>query len=477
MTRQNWINILLLGAGFMMLFSAFQTTAFVQGITISSFLSPKCHENVTVVVDGGIHITEGFADRIGYISLCIIYLMVAVCNWLSVPLVAVFGAKWSMVVSAALYVIYIAAIIRPYVPMVFLGAFILGSAGGVLWTAQGQILIQNSSKERMPTTSGIFWFMLQMSLVVGNLFFALYLKYRDTRPDHCISHKDNYIIFGVMTTLGVLGVLLLLLVMPQPKKDSSLDTSNVNAVDSKPLLAGGTEERSGRRFAEAYKALGAIVIALKMLVTPDMMLLAVTFIYTGYELNFWSGVYGPIIGHTRVFAYYNIGLAGFFIGIGEILGGALFGIFGKYTNRFGRDPVVLLGMLLHFVAFLLCYYNLPNDAINNDVSIASSFGTLFNPSNIYLAMACAFLLGLGDSCFNTQIYSIIGVLYPKDENSAPAMALYKFFQSIAAMVGFLTSTFIRLQWQLLILVVLATAGTITFALVEWGVFRKPLPKF
>ena len=56
--------------------------------------------------------------------------MVAVCNWLSVPLVAVFGAKWSMVVSAALYVIYIAAIIRPYVPMVFLGAFILGSAGG-----------------------------------------------------------------------------------------------------------------------------------------------------------------------------------------------------------------------------------------------------------------------------------------------------------------------------------------------------------
>ena len=61
-------------------------------------------------------------------------------------------------------------------------------------------------------------------------------------------------------------------------------------------------------------------------------------------------------------------------------GGALFGIFGKYTNRFGRDPVVLLGMLLHFVAFLLCYYNLPNDAINNDVSIASSFGTLFNPS-------------------------------------------------------------------------------------------------
>ena len=31
----------------------------------------------------------------------------------------------------------------------------------VLWTAQGQIMIQNSSKKRMGTTSNIFWLMLQ----------------------------------------------------------------------------------------------------------------------------------------------------------------------------------------------------------------------------------------------------------------------------------------------------------------------------
>ena len=31
----------------------------------------------------------------------------------------------------------------------------------VLWTAQGNILIQNSSKARMGTTSGVFWFMLE----------------------------------------------------------------------------------------------------------------------------------------------------------------------------------------------------------------------------------------------------------------------------------------------------------------------------
>jgi len=34
----------------------------------------------------------------------IIYLMVAVMNWVSVPVVAVFGAKWSVVISGAFYV-------------------------------------------------------------------------------------------------------------------------------------------------------------------------------------------------------------------------------------------------------------------------------------------------------------------------------------------------------------------------------------
>ena len=39
-----------------------------------------------------------------YYSLCIIYLMVALGNWVSVPVVAVFGSKWSLVISGALYV-------------------------------------------------------------------------------------------------------------------------------------------------------------------------------------------------------------------------------------------------------------------------------------------------------------------------------------------------------------------------------------
>ena len=38
-----------------------------------------------------------------------------------------------------------------------------------------------------------------------------------------------------------------------------------------------------------------------MFVTPNMALLSALFFYTGIELTFWSGVYGPAIGSTLAF--------------------------------------------------------------------------------------------------------------------------------------------------------------------------------
>lgn len=43
------------------------------------------------------------------------------------------------------------------------------------------------------------------------------------------------------------------------------------------------------------------------------------------------------------------------------IGGSLFGLLSK-NNRFGRNPVVLLGILVHFVAFYLIFLNMPGDA-------------------------------------------------------------------------------------------------------------------
>lgn len=124
---------------------------------------------------------------------------------------------------------------------------------------------------------------------------------------------------------------------------------------------------------------------------------------TGLELTFYSGVYGTCIGAMTRFgqdAKSLIGVSGIFIGMGEILGefaspccvllmisahentenleisqgddvfsfcspawpgGGLFGMLNK-CNRFGRNPVVLLGLITHFVAFYLIFLNIASDA-------------------------------------------------------------------------------------------------------------------
>lgn len=45
----------------------------------------------------------------------------------------------------------------------------------------------------------------------------------------------------------------------------------------------------------------------------------------------------------------------------DFVGGSLFGLLSKNT-RFGRNPVVLLGVLVHFLAFYLIFLNMPGDA-------------------------------------------------------------------------------------------------------------------
>ncbi len=148
-------------------------------------------------------------------------------------------------------------------------------------------------------------------------------------------------------------------------------------------------------------------------------------LFTGLELSFFSGVYGASIGFTQAFgesAKQLVGLNGIFIGVGEVFGGVLFGLLGSKTKKFGRDAIVILGFIIHILAFFLVFLNLPNASPigeTNDVSY-------LNPPLPSLALTCSFLLGFGDSCYNTQIYSMLGGVFAK--KSTEAFSIFKFTQ-------------------------------------------------
>lgn len=214
--------------------------------------------------------------------------------------------------------------------------------------------------------------------------------------------------------------------------------------------------------AAASTPIQTFISALQLLLTPNMLLLFITFAYTGLALTFWSGVYGTCIGFTEAFGEKRksyVGLHGIFVGLGEILGGFAFGIMGKFVAKYGRHLPVSLGFLVSGGAYLIAYLNLPADAPIHETSNEAIIA-----SNIYLALFGSFMLGLGDACYNTQIFSFLGSVYKDD--SAAGFAIFKFAQSAFAAAAFFYSNEIDLTWQLLFLAILCVLGTSTFCFVE-----------
>ncbi|XP_062381496.1 UNC93-like protein MFSD11 [Sardina pilchardus] len=434
------LNIIILGFGFMFIFTAFQTCGNIEQTVLKSYNSSDFHGT-------------------GYTSMSIIYGVFSASNLIAPSVVAVIGPQLAMFFSGLLYSGYIAMFIHPLTWSFYTASVVVGIAAAVLWTAQGNLLTINSSDSTIGRNSGIFWALLQFSMFFGNLY--VYIAWHGKTH---ISDKDRQTLFISLTVISLVGSFLFFLIQrsepdPVPSEGSeSLLPADTSLTDSSPAVLSA-------RPSLGFQALDAFKKALKLFVTKEMLLLSISIAYSGLELTFYSGVYGTSIGAMTVFgdnAKSLIGLSGIFIGIGEILGGGIFGMLNK-CNRFGRNPVVLLGLVTHFVAFYLIFLNIASDA-----PIAPEEGThlqAFITPSAEVALLCSFLLGFGDSCFNTQLLSIVGYLFRED--SAPAFAVFKFIQSIMAAVAFLYSNYLLLHWQLLVLVVTGFLGTLSFFLAEW----------
>ncbi|XP_011523549.2 UNC93-like protein MFSD11 isoform X4 [Homo sapiens] len=307
---------------------------------------------------------------------------------------------------------YIAVFIQPFPWSFYTASVFIGIAAAVLWTAQGNCLTINSDEHSIGRNSGIFWALLQSSLFFGNLY--IYFAWQGKTQ---ISESDRRTVFIALTVISLVGTVLFFLIR---KPDSENVLGEDESSDDQDMEVNESAQNNLTKAVDAFKK------SFKLCVTKEMLLLSITTAYTGLELTFFSGVYGTCIGATNKFGAEEkslIGLSGIFIGIGEILGGSLFGLLSK-NNRFGRNPVVLLGILVHFIAFYLIFLNMPGDAPIAPVKGTDS--SAYIKSSKEVAILCSFLLGLGDSCFNTQLLSILGFLYSED--SAPAFAIFKFVQ-------------------------------------------------
>lgn len=313
------VNVLLLGAAFHLIFFSFQTSVFIQQTVVNS-LKTRPEYNFT----GN-----------GYISLCITYTVFAISNWLAPSMIAITGLKYGMFLGAVTYALYSASFIYPSTGLFYAAAALIGIGAGPLWTAQGSYLAKNSDAETSGRNAALFWSMLQSSILFGNIF--VYLAFNSQT---IISDRTRYIVYGVLTLVCVIGSIVILMLR---------DNSQTLMISE-----------------DSVSAWGQFVGALRLAKTPNMILLSFAFLFTGQLLSFFSGVYGTAIGATSQFgmdAKKYIGLSGVSIGVGEIIGGSVFGLMGtSFSKSLRRDTIFVLGYLVTMLAMVLIFINLPADS-------------------------------------------------------------------------------------------------------------------
>ncbi|KAM7387051.1 hypothetical protein PAMA_009595 [Pampus argenteus] len=398
MADRRTCNVVILGVGFLFIFTAFTTCGNVEQTVVKSL------ENDT------------FSGS-GYHSLGIIYGVFSFSNLLAPTVVAVIGPKITMFLSGLLYSGYIAVFIIPSTWAFYFTSVLIGIGAAMLWTAQGHFLVENSEASTINRNTGMFWALLQCSMLFGNLY--IYFDWNGRTEISDSSRKNVFLSLLVASVLGTLSFLML--------RKSHHGEEMLSEEEGQSLLSARVmyKHRANTAMEDAKSEFKTIFQLVK---TKTIVLLSPCMVYSGLELSFYSGVYGTCIGATTQFgaaAKGLIGISGIVVGIGEIVGGGLFGLLCK-NNRFRRTSVVFLGMVVHFVAFYLIFLNIPDDA-----PVVFTTTTQKNPfltPSVSIALLCSFLLGLGDSCFNTQLYSILGRVYT--EHSTPAFAIFKFIQVI-----------------------------------------------
>uniref|UniRef100_A0A672QL53 Major facilitator superfamily domain containing 11 n=1 Tax=Sinocyclocheilus grahami TaxID=75366 RepID=A0A672QL53_SINGR len=246
------LNIIILGLGFMVMFTAFGTCGNIEQTVIKSFNSTEFHGS-------------------GYTSMAIIYAVFSASNLIAPSVIAVIGPQLSLFFSGLVYSGYIAVFIHPYTSSFYTLSVLLGIAAAVLWTAQGNLLTINSKDSTIGRNSGIFWALMQFSLFFGNLY--IFFAWRG--KSH-ITNKDRQTVFISLTVISLVGSFLFFLIQrpdPEPAPtDASESLLPADISDSSSVVP--SQSLCSQAF-EAFKR------SIQLAVTKEMLLLSIPFAYSG----------------------------------------------------------------------------------------------------------------------------------------------------------------------------------------------------
>eukprot|EP01080_Neovahlkampfia_damariscottae_P006880 gene6880-11042_t len=180
-------NIILLGLSFMLIFSAFNTTA--------NYMS-TLHQDI------------------GYISLGLLYFIFSLSNFFSPTIEKFVGSKICMIAGSLVYILYVLFAGFNFAWLLIVFSIFLGFAASILWTAQGNYISSVSSEDKLGFNSGLFFGLFFLSIIFGNLIVGVLFSF----------DIPLWMTFLILFCIGLVGIVMLFFIKnPKIKKEKKIN--------------------------------------------------------------------------------------------------------------------------------------------------------------------------------------------------------------------------------------------------------------
>ncbi|KAH7702592.1 Ion channel regulatory protein, partial [Aphelenchoides avenae] len=382
------LNVAQVGLAFFFIFFAFFTASHIEQTVIDS------------------HADRGHISRYaGYYSQAIIYGVFTVANFFAPPIVAKLKPKWSMVAASLFYALFEAGFLFLNEAFLYITSALLGMAAAVLWSAQGNHLAQNSDEATAGRNAGIFWAITQTCQTLGGVF--LLVAFQLMSDTKTISDSYTKVLYGSFFGASVLGVVALALLRKTPEPQEERVQVEV-------------EEK---KLVQKQSHWGIMVSTLKLAAEKPMLFMAVVFAVSGLKLSFKSGIFPTSIAFTQRMEgdmKTVLALSTILGGLGQSTAGIVFGILNK-KNWIGRSTIVAFGTVILVACFGVIYISFPRIA---SLQKTTDVGIIEPSAPVILVLS--YILGLGDGCWNTQMFTFIVAHY--SDRSAQGFSIFMFFQ-------------------------------------------------
>ncbi|KAF6215552.1 hypothetical protein GE061_010308 [Apolygus lucorum] len=413
--KMQFLRTVHLGVGFMLLFSADNTRS-----NVMKLLNLSIHEDdPSYAVDG-------------YVALAITYLVYGFSMTIAPGVITITGPRGAMILGSVMMTTFLYLLTLEETWATYTGIFMSGVGGAFVWVGQGNFLVLNSEPPKHNVHVSLFWAIFTLSTMIGNLY-AVFIFAGKTRLDFITRRNLVFAMFG----MG-LGAVVVFASLRPAKRKTPLATVKETAF-------------------EAFKK----TVALYM--SREFLTLIIPFCFIGFQQSFGWGVHSSCIGFTNSFGSFATELApisAVIYGAGGTFGGTFHVIAPHLRIYYVRRYVFGIGYAMQILALIGIFLNLPNSSVFGKTDEEP----YLKESKVWLACICSFLMGMGDSFYNTQLYPLLASLHP--QFSSHTSALYKFTKSLAMAAFYFASIAVGLHYQAILMIVMGFFAVICFSIVD-----------